>query len=44
MQKALHKGENHAQVVITLSDVGNAYKGLGQHKQALKYYQQALQI
>ena len=44
MQKALHEGENHAQVVIALRDVGDAYKGLGQHEQSLEYYQQALQM
>ena len=44
MQQALHEGENHAQVAQVLTDVGDAYKGLGQQEQALEYYQKAIQM
>lgn len=50
LQKALgeakkrYKVENNPDVVKALSDVGNAHKYLGQQEEALKHYQQALQM
>ncbi|MEO1301503.1 MAG: tetratricopeptide repeat protein, partial [Bacteroidota bacterium] len=43
MEKELY-GDTHADVAITLSDLGNVHNVLGEHKKSIVYYEEALQI
>ena len=42
--RALHSGNDHADVAWSLNDVGVAYENLGKYEQALEYMQRALRM